>query len=65
MTEQQLIELIGQPVQSELRTCGANLGKPWQCKIWSFGTWVSGLTIDLSNSYDGEWRVNSWSVRGS
>jgi hypothetical protein len=37
MSEQDVTNLMGQASQSSLSTCGQNVGKPWQCKVWTYG----------------------------
>jgi hypothetical protein len=60
MTEDEVQRVIGvAPSKVELRTCGQNLGKPWQCKAWVYG---SNFTIRFQKAPDDLWRVNSWHV---
>ncbi len=62
MTEKQVIDLLGQPLKSQVRTCGAKLGpaEAWGCKSWTYGA-LSDMHIIFSES-SGDWRVNGWTV---
>jgi hypothetical protein len=69
MTEDQVNEIAGQPIKSELSTCGHQLNKLWTCKIVLYGSSVSrseephsGMSIVFAQRASGEWVVNSWKV---
>jgi hypothetical protein len=64
MSEQQVMNAVGyRPTKVEMDTCGQNTGKPWQCKIHTYGSWQYSLTVYFSqSSYDGTWHTNSWNV---
>ena len=62
MTEQQVIQTIGyRPNKVEMKTCGQTIGKPWDCKVYTFGIPTYWLMILFHK--DGQmWFVDSWSV---
>jgi hypothetical protein len=62
MSEQQVINLLGQPKKSDLTTCGQDVGKPWQCKLWTYGfPFGNGLTVSFrQEDLTGGWVVNNW-----
>jgi hypothetical protein len=60
MSEQQVVALFGQANKADVMTCGSKLAKPWQCKIWYFGSYTSGIDVTFFEGVDGEWRVNDW-----
>jgi hypothetical protein len=63
MTEDDVLHAIGVPPSKvELKTCGQNLGKPWQCKSWTYGHVMNNLTVYFQKSSDDLWRVSSWRV---
>jgi hypothetical protein len=62
MTEEQVTALLGSPSKAELRTCGSKTASPWQCKIWTYGTYMGGMSVTFSQSHNGDWNVNDWSV---
>jgi hypothetical protein len=37
MTEQEVIDTLGQPTKSEISTCAQNVGKPYKCKMLIYG----------------------------
>ena len=63
MTEKQVIDLLGQPLKSEVRTCGAKLApaEAWSCKSWTYGAPLGDMRIIFSES-SGDWRVSGWTV---
>jgi hypothetical protein len=64
MTEDTVLHTLGAPpTKVELKTCGQDLGKPWQCKSWGYGGLLNNLTIFFQKQADNLWRVNSWTVR--
>jgi hypothetical protein len=66
MSEQDVTKLMGEASQSALTTCGQNTGKPFQCKILSYGFgagYVGGNGIAVvfgQNESTGEWLVVGW-----
>ena len=66
MTEREVTNLMGEPRQSALTGCGQNTGKPFQCKILSYGFgagYVGGNGIAVvfgQNETTGEWLVVGW-----
>jgi len=63
MTEGEVQGAIGAaPDKVELQTCGQSLGKPWQCKKWTYGSWSNNLTVFFQKSSDNLWKVSSWRV---
>ncbi len=42
MTEQEVIDTLGQPTKSEISTCGQNVGKPYKCKMLIYGVPMRG-----------------------
>ena len=63
MSEKQVIEVLGNPARADLLTCGQKAGTPWQCKLWEYGTFLSGISITFRDDRLGAWVVNSWEVR--
>jgi len=63
MTEQQVINLVGQPTKSELTSCGGRA-----CKSWFYGEFPAPMgagkvmTIYFGENGAGEWLVISWTV---
>jgi hypothetical protein len=66
MTEQEVIDTLGQPTKSEISTCGQNVGKPYKCKMLIYGVPMRGtvnnsIIIFLTeNSSKRTWVINSW-----
>ena len=66
MTEQEVIDTLGQPTTSEITTCGQNVGKPYKCKMLIYGVPMRGtlnnsIIIFLTeNSSKRTWVINSW-----
>jgi hypothetical protein len=61
MTETEVVAALGaEPDEISVTTCGQQTAKPWTCKIYRYHAYVETFTIFFSNSYDGQWRVNSW-----
>jgi hypothetical protein len=65
MSEQDVINLLGQARQSALTTCGQDVGKPWSCKMWvyGFGSGIlgNGLLVNFrQDDSTGAWGVNGW-----
>jgi hypothetical protein len=64
MNEQEVFNTLGQPKRSEFRTCGQQIGQPWQCKRLFYGIRSNGLVIFLeANPSTGAWVVNSWNAQ--
>ena len=63
MTEAQLTTAIGWPPnQVDMSTCGQAVGKPWQCKILTFGTMGNQLMVMMETTTNSNSVVNSWKV---
>jgi hypothetical protein len=66
MTEQEVIDTLGQPTKSELSTCGQNVGKPYKCKMLIYGVPMRGtlnnsiIIFFTENPSTRTWVVNSW-----
>jgi hypothetical protein len=66
MTEQEVIDTLGQPTNSETSTCGQNVGKPYKCKILIYGVPMRGtlnnsiIIFFTENRSTRTWVVNSW-----
>jgi hypothetical protein len=58
MTEQDVINLLGEPAHSSLDTCGGATGRPWGCKVWVYG--LQNLRIYFHESQPNTWLVDSW-----
>jgi hypothetical protein len=65
MTEEEVQHAIdAAPATVQLTTCGQDVGKPWQCKLWTYGGMFTHLIIVFQKSSDNQWRVISWRVVG-
>jgi hypothetical protein len=63
MTEAEAVKMIGRrPNKAEQTTCGADVGKPWSCRILMYGTILDGLQIAEEQSSDGVWLLSGWKV---
>src|SRR5437588_7797751 len=64
MSEQNVIDLLGQPVSSKLTNCGQSLGRPWPCKMLVYGSDASNSLVILFRSTDstGKWVISSWNA---
>jgi len=62
MSEQQVIDTLGQPKSADLGTCGQATPKPWMCKTLHYGEFHPSLMIQLRMDQTGTWRVFSWDV---
>jgi hypothetical protein len=65
MTEQEVIDTLGQPTKSELSTCGKNVGKPYKCKMLIYGVPMRGtlnnsIIIFFTENPSRTWVINSW-----
>jgi hypothetical protein len=66
MTEQEVIDTLGQPTKSEISTCGQNAGKPYKCKMLIYGVPMRGtvnnsiIIFFTENSSKRTWVINSW-----
>jgi hypothetical protein len=60
MSEQNVIDVLGQPQQSALTTCGYRVGKQWQCKIWKYGVFGDLAVFFRKDNSTGAWLVNRW-----
>ena len=61
MTEQDVINVLGQPKQSNLETCGGATGHPWGCKIWIYGYPLGkGLRVYFHEGQPNTWLVDNW-----
>ena len=62
MSEQNVLELLGQPTSSKLTTCGQALGHPWPCKMLVYGSDASSSLVILLQSPESadRWVVSSW-----
>jgi hypothetical protein len=64
MSEQEVTNLLGQPRQSVLTTCGQNVRNRWPCKIWSYGfpgLLGNSLSVIFAEDHSaGPWVVNEW-----
>ena len=61
MSEQNVIDLLGQPTSSKLTSCAQALGQPWPCKIFVYGSDGANSLAILFRSGDstGTWVVSS------
>jgi hypothetical protein len=62
MSEQEVKGVLGTPKKAEVHTCGSNTDKPWTCKIWTYGFFLSGMGLLFEEAGADDWRLNSWSV---
>jgi hypothetical protein len=64
MSEQNVTDLLGQPTNSKLTSCGQAVGHPWPCKMLVYGSDASNSLVILFRSTDsaGNWIVNSWNA---
>ena len=63
MTEAAVLAILGHaPSSVSLSTCGRDTGKPWTCKVETFGRSYSGtsLTVYFQKSSAGIWLAASW-----
>jgi hypothetical protein len=63
MTEAQVTATLGHaPSSVSLTTCGQAAGKPWLCKVETFGRSFSGhsLMVFFAKSAGGDWIVAEW-----
>jgi hypothetical protein len=66
MTEQEVIDTLGQPTKSEISTCGQNVGKPYKCKILIYGVPMRGalnnsiIIFFTEKTSTHTWVINSW-----
>ena len=66
MTEQEVIDTLGQPTKSELSTCGQDVGRPFSCKVLIYGLPMNKLLNNsliiffTENQSTGTWVVISW-----
>jgi len=60
MNEQNVIDVLGQPQQSALTTCGHSVGKQSQCKIWKYGVFGDLAVFFRKDDSTGAWVVNRW-----
>ena len=61
MSESGVIKAIGSPTYISVRTCGANIGEPWSCKLYAYISNRQYLHIFFQN-VNGVWVVNSWTI---
>jgi hypothetical protein len=67
MSEQDVTNLMGEASQSALTTCGQDTGKPWQCKILTYGFGVGnafGNGIAVIFGWRGSESTGAWLVVG-
>ncbi len=63
MTEKEAIAAIGwQPDSAEVRTCGGETERPWQCRILEFGPLGNQLRVYLDDTDAGRPAVNNLDV---
>jgi hypothetical protein len=64
MSEQNVIDLLGQPMRSKLSSCGKALGRPWPCKMLVYGSDGGSSLVILFRSVDSTdtWVVSSWNA---
>jgi hypothetical protein len=66
MTEQEVIDTLGQPTKSELSTCGQDVGRPFSCKVLIYGLPMNNILNNsliiffTENQSTGTWVVISW-----
>jgi hypothetical protein len=66
MTEQEVIDTLGQPTKSELSTCGQDIGRPFSCKVLIYGLPMNNILNNsliiffTENQSTGTWVVISW-----
>jgi hypothetical protein len=64
MSEENVIDLVGQPASSKLTTCGQTLGRPWPCKMLVYGSDAGNSLFVFLQFADpeGKWVVTSWNA---
>jgi hypothetical protein len=64
MSEQNVIDLLGEPTNSKLTNCGQAVGRPWPRKMLVYGSDASNSLVILFRSTDstGKWVVSSWNA---
>jgi|RhiMetdeSRZDD1v2_1073273.scaffolds.fasta_scaffold116728_6 hypothetical protein len=62
MSEQDVINALGQPNNSSLSTaCGRDVGTPFTCKIWVYGHFaMNSVVIYFGENPAGSWFVMAW-----
>ncbi len=51
--------LLGDPDSTDHAVCGAGLGKPWQCRTWTYGKLPHEFKVVFRKERAG-WVVNGW-----
>ena len=64
MSEQNVIDLMGQPTSSKLTNCGQAVGPSWPCKMLVYGSDSTNSLVILFRSADStdNWVVSSWNA---
>jgi hypothetical protein len=65
MSEQDVTNLMGQANGSSLSSCGQNVGKPWTCKIWTYGFGNGPLGTALAVIFGQDQSTGAWVVFGA
>lgn len=60
MTEAQAAELLGEPSETMMQSCGGRTGPHWQCKEKHYGNWF--IVWYRYSPAAGGWVVNHWIV---
>ena len=58
MSEQEVRQLLGDPVSTSQSTCGQDTGQPWSCLTWNYDEY-GGKYVTFSNG-DGVLHLNHW-----
>jgi len=61
-SEESIVEILGYPTETEVKTCGSSTDNPWDCRILTY-TWVleaDSLLLYFQRGQFG-WYLNSWS----
>ncbi len=62
MTEDEVKHALGySPNKVDLETCGGGTGRPYPCKVYTFGDANSGIFVVFQN-WEGRYRVMLWNV---
>jgi hypothetical protein len=62
MTEQEVTQLLGLPLKTEVGRCAENTPTPWRCKTWTYGSAPFYAMQAFFRENAGEWRLVSWNV---
>lgn len=63
MTQTEVAKILYLPDHTEMQTCGASLGEPWNCLLWTYvwrtPTQLRQLVVAFASD-GGDWYVNGW-----